>query len=263
MTDDGRTGPVPPPPGEQPGEADRLVRSPVFLLFTPRSGSTLLRLILDSHPQIRAPHELWLRTVRVTIPRAMAQPAMAGLGLDERGLEHLLWDRVLHRELARSGKDVIVDKSPFNAHICERLVECWPQARFVFLLRNPAAIVASYSKLFPTRSPEKVTKEVLSHASALQHARESLAGLTVRYEDFVADPEREIAALCEFLGVPWEPRMLEYGAHDHGPESAARLGDPSERLRTGRIQSVADQTPPPLSSPELRELALAWGFSQA
>ena len=248
--------------GEQPDEAERLVPSPVFLLFTPRSGSTLLRLVFDSHPRIRAPHELWLRTVRVTIPRAMTRPAMESLGLDERSLEHLLWDRILHRELARSGKDVIVDKSPFNAHIGQRLVECWPAARFIFLLRNPAAIVESYSRLFPTRSPEKVTKEVLSHANALQLARDSLPGLTVRYEDFVAEPQREAAALCDFLGVPWEPQMLEYGEHDHGPQSAARLGDPSERLRTGRIQPIREEAPPPLSSPELRALATQWGFAE-
>lgn len=46
---------------------------------------------------------------------------MRELELDERELEHLFWDRVLHRVLQRSGKDLIVDRSPFNVQIWQRL----------------------------------------------------------------------------------------------------------------------------------------------
>lgn len=240
---------------------DRLVESPVFVLFAPRSGSTLLRLLLDTHPRIRAPHELWLRTIRVKVPLAMGGPAMRELGLDERELEHLLWDRVLHRELVRSGKDLIVDKSPFNAQIWDRLAECWPRARFIFLLRHPAAIVDSFHRLVPRRSLEKTEREVLSHARAVETARRNLAGHTIRYEDFVTEPEREIRALCEYLGVTWEPQMLEYGTMDHGPIRHG-FGDASEQVLTGRIVPARPLPPRSPQSAELREIISAWGFDQ-
>jgi hypothetical protein len=238
----------------------RLVRSPVFVICTPRSGSTLLRVLLDSHSRVRAPHEMWLRLVRVRVPKALAEPAMQVLDLDERELEHLLWDRVYHRELVRTGKDVLVDKTPSNAQIWSRLAECWPEARFVFLLRHPVAIAASLSRLMPTRTPEKIEREVLNHTSAVEEARRSLPGHTVRYEALVADPEQVLRELCWFLGIDWEPQMLDYGASDHGPFRLG-LGDDSENIRSGRIQaarSLPDSRP---MSADLAAVVTTWGYS--
>jgi hypothetical protein len=80
---------------------DRLVPSPVFVLCSIRSGSTLLRCLLNSHPLVHAPHELHLVDLAVHLDSRFARLAMQVAGLDDRHLEHLLWDRVLHRELAR------------------------------------------------------------------------------------------------------------------------------------------------------------------
>ncbi len=240
----------------------RLVQSPVFVLGTPRCGSTLLRMLLDSHSQIRAPQEMYLRLLAVRVPKALAAPAMASLDLDARELEHLLWDRVMHRELVRSGKQIIADKTPFNAHAWERLVECWPQARFVYLLRNPVAIIDSLARLIKsevrvTRSIEKEEREVLNHARAVNAARLAMPGHTLRYEDLVADPECVTRDLCSFVGVDWEPAMVEYGAFDHGPPG---LGDPSDKLRSGRIQPARALPDRPLASAELVDIALSWGY---
>lgn len=242
--------------------ANRLVRSPVFVLGTPRCGSTLLRMVLDSHSQIRAPHELYLRLVTVKVPKAFAEPALAALDLNDRQLEHLLWDRVLHRELRRSGKQIIADKTPFNAHIWERLVECWPDARFVFLLRNPVAIVDSLSRLMKDsfkvdRSTHKDEREVLNHGRAVEAARRARLGHTLRYEELVEDPEGTTRDLCHFLGVEWEPRMVEYGAFDHGRPGS---GDPSDKLRSGHIQPARPLPDRQLASAELASLSAAWGY---
>jgi hypothetical protein len=246
---------------DREGDGKRLVRSPVFVLCTPRSGSTLLRVLLDSHSRVRAPHEMWLRLIRVRVPKALAEPAMRELGLDDRELEHLLWDRVYHRELLRSGKDVLVDKTPSNAHIWTRLAECWPEARFVFLLRHPASIADSLSRLMPDRSTEKIEHEVLDQVRAVEQARQNAPGHTLRYEDVVAEPERVLRELCRFLAVDWEPRMLEYGSSDHGPFRLG-LGDDSDKIRSGRIQTaraVPDRRP---AAPELAAMVEAWGYDR-
>jgi hypothetical protein len=99
--------------------------------------------LLDSHPMICAPHELNLGHVKITIDTDYASLGMSLLGYSAAELQGLLWDRVLHTVLARSGKTVIVDKSPSNVWIHRHLWEYWPYARLMVLRRHPADIAAS------------------------------------------------------------------------------------------------------------------------
>ena len=240
---------------------DRLVAAPVFILCTLRSGSTLLRVLLDSHSQIHAPHELHLRYISVNLDRKWSRRSMNEMGLDAGALEYLLWDRLLHRELSGSGKRLIVDKTPNNVFMADRIRECWPDARFVFLLRHPAAIARSRQKLHgdDLDSDENVDL-IRRYCEALEHARQTYGGMTVRYEDLTANPPAVTQRLCEFLGVRREPRMLEYGNFDHGPHRFG-LGDPAEKIKTGRVQPPE---PPPDHVPEpLLKMCLIWGYPQS
>jgi Sulfotransferase family len=237
----------------------RLVAAPTFILCTLRSGSTLLRVLLNSHSQIHAPQELHLRYVGVKLKRRWGARAMQGLGLDAKELEYLLWDRILHRELAASGKERLVCKTPNDVFIADRIAECWPDARFIFLLRHPAAIVRSRKSLGPGVDAEKNVELIRRYCEALESARQSHPGHTVRYEELTTDPEAVVRGICEFLGVPWEPEMLEYGRFDHG-RFRPGLGDWKSKIKTGEVQPAA-----PLPSAEeipavLRDVAAAWGY---
>src|SRR5688500_10629794 len=110
------------------GPGDRLLRRPAFVLSSVRSGSTLLRVLLDSHSQIHSPPELHLRRLRVRVRTPQATRALAAIGLDRVQLRYLLWDRLLHRELAASGKRVLVNKTPNDVFVVDRISECWPDA---------------------------------------------------------------------------------------------------------------------------------------
>jgi hypothetical protein len=239
----------------------RLVQAPVFVISTLRSGSTLLRVMLDSHPRVRAPHEMHLRAIKVHVPNAFAGPAMAAMALDERELEHLLWDRVLHLELQRSGKDVIVDKTPGNAFEWQRLAECWPDARFLFLLRHPAAIVDSLARAWPGRSRGRVEHQVLGYAQGVEDARKVLPGHVLSYEALVTHPGATTRSVCAFLGISWDARMLDYGDGDHGPFTVG-LGDWGEKIRSGRVQPARPLPIQPLTSPQLLELVKTWGYEE-
>jgi hypothetical protein len=241
---------------------DRLIESPVFLLSSVRSGSTLTRVILDTHSQIHAPHELHLRVVRVKIQRGFGELSMQHLGLDERGLEHLLWDRVLHRSLSASGKKVIVDKTPNNVFMWKRLPQAWPEAKFIFLLRHPAAIADSLYRATKDPVQEEIIARTLQYTSALEEARQNLPGLTVRYEDLVSDPEAITRGMCEYLGVAWEPSMLDYGSVEHGP-FVNRLGDWSDKIRSGQIHSDIELPAAEDVPAELLDLTRAWGYLEA
>ncbi|MER5179185.1 sulfotransferase [Streptomyces sp. NPDC002896] len=246
------------PPVER---ARRLVESPVFLLSSVRSGSTLLRVLLNSHSRIRAPHEMHLRTLHVRQDRDFTVTAMRELGLDREELEHMLWDRVLGHALERSGKDLIVDKTPANTLMWPRLRRAWPQARYIFLIRHPAAVVESLTARRQDPDRDAIHAEVLQYAERLEEAQEALDGVTVAYEDLTADPERETRRMCTYLGVEWEEAMLDYGSKDHG-DFRPHIGDWSEKIRSGRIQAARTATDCSGLPERLVEIAEAWGYAE-
>jgi hypothetical protein len=242
-----------------PQTAHRLVPDPVFVISSVRSGSTLLRVLLNSHPQIRAPHEMHLRTLSIELTRPYTKKAMSQLDLDQRELEHLLWDRILHREQVRSGRPVIVDKTPGNAMVWERLHEAWPKARYIFLLRHPASMVTSLINGRPDRGLESTVREVLMYVEAVEAARTALPGLTVRYETLTDAPEETTREICAFLGVEWTPKMLNYRKGDHGPFEAY-IGDWSENIKSGEIQKARPLPEPEEVPATLQEITRIWGY---
>jgi hypothetical protein len=203
-----------------------------------------------------------LRDIKVSVRDGYPERALTEVGLDSTRLEYLLWDRVLHRELDEAGKEILVNKTPNDVFIVDRILECWPDARFIFLLRHPAAIAKSRHSARPQDSDERNAEMVRRYATALEKARTTHPGLTVRYEDLASDPERVTKEICAFLGVEWEPAMLNYGEYDHG-RFRPGLGDWSKKIKSGEIHAPG---PPPTleETPEpLRELAQQWGYVSA
>ncbi len=246
--------------------SQRMLTAPVFILSGTRSGSTLLRVILGSHSQLYAPPELPLMHLEARAETRWIQTSLRALYLTKEELDHMLWDRVLADALARSGKPVIVVKTPSNVLLWPRIADCWPDARFIFLLRNPAAAVASlHASWDPAWHPDRsdnldsVAEYALRYMTKVEEARHALPGHTVRYEDMTADPETVLRELCSFLNVEFEPAMLDYGQFAHA-RFGFGLGDNSENIRSGRIQPA---TPPPESieiSPALAEMCATWDY---
>jgi hypothetical protein len=244
--------------GERVRPGDRLLTAPVFVLSSVRSGSTLLRVILDSHPEICAPHELHLRRVHASATGS-GRYAMDELGLDDKDLRFLLWDRLLHRELQRAGKTHYVNKTPNDALIWAEIVRCWPDARFIHLHRNPAAILASWSTARGgDLTRDELAHDILAYATGMEQARTLHGGLVVRYEDLTADPETQTRRICRFVGVDWAPAMIDYGTAPHLGVRRG-LGDWSAKLRSGRIQPTTPLPDGGLPEP-LRAIATAWGY---
>jgi len=237
---------------------DRLLVAPAFVLSSVRSGSTLLRVLLNTHSQIHAPHELHLRNIRARTRHRNTDWALHEAGLDREQLTYLLWDRILHRQLERSGKRVIVNKTPSDVFIVDRIKECWPDARFIFLLRHPAAIARSRQRA-GSPDPDANVARVLRYCEAVEAARAEYSGLTVRYEDLASDPAAQAKRVCAFLGVRWEPAMLDYRAGDHGRFKRG-IGDWEKKLKSGAIHPPAPLPPASEVPAPLRDIAAAWGY---
>lgn len=247
-------------PGGQPG--DRLLHAPAFVMCSVRSGSTLLRVLLDSHSRIHSPQELHLRDLTVKVKTDYAAKALGEIGLDDEHMRFLLWDRLLQHELAAAGKDILVNKTPNDVFISELIARCWPDARFIYLLRHPGAIARSRQETRPQDSTDRNARMVLRYGEAIEEARAARPGVTVRYEELAEDPRAATRRICAFLGVAWEPAMLAYGRFDHGRLKPG-LGDWKDKIKSGEVQPP--DPPPPLEEihPSLRELCVAWGYAPA
>jgi len=241
-------------------ETDRLLHAPVFVLSAPRSGSTLLRVLLNSHSQLHSPHETHFRRITVRFTTEPAHQAMEAAGHNLADVEHILWDRLLHRELALSGKEFLVEKTPSNVFVWNRLATCWPDARFVFLIRHPYSIARSWHEGDPEKRPmEEAVRHTHEYMRTLEQARKHLPGHTLRYEDLTTDPDAATRALCERLAIPWEPAMTEYGRHDHGAFTKG-IGDWTDKIKSGSVQP-GRPLPDPGEIPEgLLPIARAWGY---
>ena len=247
-------------PGGQ--SEDRLLTAPAFVMCSVRSGSTLLRVMLDSHSRIHAPQEMHLRDLTVKVKTEYAAKALGEVGLDDEHLRFLLWDRLLQRELASARKQLLVNKTPNDVFIAGLIARCWPDARFIYLLRHPGAIARSRQATRPQDTPDRNARMVRRYGDAIERARAAHPGLTVRYEELTTDPRAATQRICAFLGVPWEAQMLEYGRFDHGRMKPG-LGDWKEKIRSGTVQPAG--APPALEEihPSLHELCAAWGYVPA
>jgi hypothetical protein len=120
------------------------------------------------------------------------------------------------------------------------------------------SIAQSWHEASPDRRDfPAAAADALRYMKAVERARAGLDGLTVRYEDLVADPVACTRRICAYLDLPWEPQMLEYGEQRVLEKG---LGDWTEKIRSGIVQP--GRTPPdPASVPEaLRPMCKTWGY---
>ena len=203
---------------------------PIFILCAARSGSTLLRALLDAHPEIACPPELNL----CNIFEAIRLAAMAVAAGDE-GREAVEHANVLSREIAesilsyypkRAGKRRWCDKSLASIERPELIAEVFPDAQFICLFRDCADTVASireasewgygnfgvepYARTYAHNMVMAFCMYWADRASALRDFEDRYADrcYRVRYEDLVARPEETLGGLFAFLGVARAEREI-------------------------------------------------------
>jgi len=249
--------------------------APVFVVGGPRSGTTLLSAMLAAHSAFDCGPEThflsrWSRMAhsereRILDPADWPERATAyvcSLSLGKKpihpmyGLEReeiRAWLAVRPPSLAsmlesltaqralRSGAPRWVEKTPRHLEVPELITETWPRARIVRIVRDPRDAAVSLTKV-PFGTPSLLTNlSVLArmNEAAADFYRGSSPALTVRYEDLVATPERELERICDFVGVDYEPAMLvdRSGSTGVAAEHEWWKGDatgPLDRSRTGR-----------------------------
>jgi tetratricopeptide (TPR) repeat protein len=232
--------------GPAPAATPAAVLGHVFLLGFPRSGTTLLEVILDGHPGIASSEEHELLTDAVI--RLMSEPLNLELlaQADETTLGPLraaYWNRVRSAGIDVAGK-VFIDKLPLNTLKLPLIARLFPHAKILFACRDPRDVVLScYRRRFKMNAAmyELLT---LSGAAALYDAvmgfadqMQPLLGLdwhVVRYESLVADLPQQVSTVCRFVGLEAVPGMGDFAtrvqAREQSTPSTEQLARGLDRL---------------------------------
>jgi hypothetical protein len=206
----------------------------------PRSGTSLLAVMLDSHPMLAVPPE----TAFIAQVASLQGPSAI---VRERFLEIVTTDRItvsnwtdfgLDRDTLRErleaiepftvaaglrafyalyaegeGKPRCGDKTPSYVFMMPQIAALLPEAHFIHVIRDPGDTALSWRKTWfsPGKDFRLLGEGWRKHVEAGRRVSELLPGyLEVRFEDLVRQPQRELKRLCEYLALPWDPVMLEY-----------------------------------------------------
>ncbi len=188
---------------------------PAFIVGMPRSGTSLLEQILASHPAVHGAGEITFWNAAYNSfqaaerERRVTRLFISGLARDYLG----------SLPEATRGTQHVVDKLPANFWYLGLIHATFPRARIIHIRRDPRDTCLSvYFQNFYNSDPYANDLEHLAHyygqyQRVMRHWRAVLPPATLLeldYEALVADPERWSRQLLEFLGLPWDPRCLDF-----------------------------------------------------
>ena len=230
---------------------------PVFLLSLPRSGSTLLEQILNRHPEIEATGELpyiravmrdalemRLRRQHVSVPQFIDQ-----LGPDEAralGAEYLR--RASHHR--QTDARYFIDKMPTNWSDVLFIRKILPQARFLEIRRDPMdCCFSNYSHHFgsahaPSFDLVHQARSCVDYWRFMDHIIDVAPDLmcSIRYEDLIEEPQKEITKALDHLGLGWDDSLLRFYESDRvvRTPSAEQVRRPLNRSGIGTWKPYAE-----------------------
>lgn len=242
----------------------------VFILSPPRSGSTLLRVMLAGNPALFAPPELHLLSYATLAERRADLSNEHSEHLLDGAVRALMHARGWAGEEARTfvadceasgmsasaffgelqqglGERLLVDKTPtyaFSEDILRQAEACFEDPLYIHLTRHPCGMIRSYEESNLTRMmPLMMSKSeystaalaemiwLISNRNILKFSETvpSQRWFTLSYEHVVENPERQMTELCDFLGVPYHPDMIDPYSDSRtrmtdGVESASKMG---------------------------------------
>jgi len=212
----------------------------IFIGGAPRSGTTLLQNMLDSHPDVlggpeflHIPDIIQLRSkLHTSLSREWITLITSYDEVDDQ-IRSLI-ENFLFPFARRHNVKILSEKTPENILVFPEVTELFPDARLIQVVRDPRAIVASMLEVAArarkkglqpapfTKNMEAAIRRVKECYSSGFKAANNNSGnvLTVTYEALVKQPEAETKRICEFLQINWDPAMLTPGAKNHIGEQA-------------------------------------------
>ena len=203
-----------------------MIKTPIFLVGAERSGTTLLRLMLDHHPQIAFNYEFEYAVDQMGADGHWPDLSSyheylsyhrifkdSGFQIDSSLDYPTLVNSFLLQKQKRDQKPIIGATVHHQFH---HLAKIWPQAKFIHIIRDGRDVARSnilmgWAGNFFTSVELWITAENLWAKLSRQLKPEQ--NITIRYENLIQAPETELTKLCEFIGVTFDQAMFDYAQH--------------------------------------------------
>jgi Sulfotransferase family len=231
-----------------PADRPPTVKSPpIFIIGCQRSGTSLLRRIMDSHSRIACPPESKFILPLIQILRdRQAMRGLDSLGYPRAEVAGSLAAFIsgfFEQYASAQGKSRWADKTPNYVNCLDELWELFgPDARFVLIIRH--GMDTAYSLADPGRSYRALARFVdlaggdvpLAAGTFWKDQNEKIeafrtahpeACIRIRYEDLTRNPSDTLQPIFGFVGEPWEPEVIDFNRHPHH----AGIEDPETRRR--------------------------------
>lgn len=224
----------------KPAQGASESRTPVFVVGMPRSGTSLMEQIIACHPSATAAGEVdfWNSAVYRKHASLRREPPDASLAKK-------LTDSYLSVLTPNSGRALrVVDKAPFNSDILGLIHRLLPNARFIYMRRDPIdTCLSCYFQDFATMASFTLDLSDLGHyyrehLRLMSHWHSALpAGtlLEVPYAELVADQEAWSRKVVNFIGLEWDPRCLDFHKSE-GPVLTASSWQVRQRIYTSSVE---------------------------
>lgn len=231
-------------------------RPPVFVGGEGRSGTTLLRVMLDAHPAISCGPESHFLTdpafqeFHRHFKRTWHRRAES-YGYGASDVDDLFRDFArnwFETYMRRQGKTRWADKTPQTIRVLPYLWELFPEARFVHMIRDGRDVACSIipQRWGPNNVKDAAKRWVSCIENGVRHRADTARYLEVRYEHLVEHSERELRRICAFIGEAFDPAMLTYHETDHdlSPRTESSAHQVEKPLYTSAIgRWKRDMTP--------------------
>jgi hypothetical protein len=238
------------------------------------SGTTLLRLMLDSHERVAIPHETgFMRAYNAMrfVPFKWTGEGWAkrlgwsGKEMDERLRE--FFDETFMRYASEHGKERWGEKTPFHTWHINAMKRVFPDSVFVAIARHPGAATASNMRRFkqPLRNAvnhyDRYAKEIARQAG--RHPRRMIV---LRYEDLLLRTEPVMRELLGWLGESWDENVLRHDEvqgqrHHFRIEGKTRADDSRDPSRIGRWVTALPERDREYIAKRLARLGEFYGYS--
>jgi hypothetical protein len=253
------------------------VSGPIFIVSAMGSGSTLLRLILDSHDRIAIPQETgFMRAYNAHqfVPLKWSGRNWARrMGWSREELDAELaafYARIFSRYAERTGKQRWGDKTPLHTWHVDGMARLFPDAVFIGIVRHPGGSVGSNMNRFGHSFKRAVTHVgKYDREIARQADRHADRFAIVRYEELVLRPEPVLRELLGWLGEPWSDHVLEHHVVQTGRaeklivEGKNRIDDPIDVSRIDKWHRLMPERQRAALGRRLGRLAEFYGYSMA
>ena len=252
---------------------------PVFIIGFPRSGTTMIEQMLNSHPAIAAGGELpfvteWAALIDDLLPssRPFPQKLAQAQTFDFHHIPGVLRDYYLGRAEVygvTGQQPFFTDKMPLNDVYLPLIRLAFPTAAVIRMVRHPLDVAVSMLSHNLTHGYNAgfSIDTIITHMRAMQDLNAHYdtvfdqPPLTLRYEDFIADQEGQTRRVLGYIGVEFDPACLRFHENRrHAPTpSYAQVSQPLNDRSVGRWKPYAKHLAPYMDA--IKPVVEALGYS--